>query len=141
MNAHSLDGNLKNVIPQLIPNTNAALLSREGFIASKFYCDYVGAFRLHPNLQTILQSYNTSANYDSTNNYSCEMVLTRIVEIYDDDNLTDGQRIDILTLFDIQLDEMSSGMCPQGRTHRLLMFLFAQGSVPARRVLPLASLG
>lgn len=133
MNTHDLDGKLKDGLEILGINSNERIISREEFISSELYNDYVNAYTLHPNLQTILQDFNTSRNYDPTNNYSCEILLSIIVKIYSRIHIENrkcehdkcGEVIDFLKFFHDQLNEMSSGMCAQGRTHRLLFVIFA----------------
>lgn len=131
MNTHELDGKLIEQIPFLIDRNTT--ISREKLIESQMYQDYVDKYAIHQNLLTILQDYNTIRNYDSTNNYSCEMIFYKLDKIYnslnqmkpvENDNNAGDKNLDFLDLLHQQLNEMTSGMCPQGRTHRLLYIVF-----------------
>ncbi len=121
MDTHLFDGKLKNTIKSVLDN-NIILLSRTEVIDSNLYNDYVNKYNLHVNFQIILQDYNTSNNYDRSNEYSCEIILTEIIKIYNLLNIE--QKEDLLSLLNEQFEEMKSGMCPQGRTHRLFYILF-----------------
>ena len=69
------------------------------------------------NLSVIIRDYknNSRANYDSSNNLDAADLLYLCCEKMDDDDFRD--------IFILQLDDMTSGMCPQGRTTRLFQVL------------------
>jgi hypothetical protein len=79
---------------------------------------------IHNNFRTIVRDMNTSANYDSSNNYHAEDILCHIAEFILD-KANEEQRKDIIVNLNIQFEEMSSGMCPQGRTHRLYQVYYS----------------
>ena len=142
-NTHNFDGQLKDTISWLNINDNTKILVREEILSSNLYQDYVNKYGLHNNLRIILQEYNTSSNYDSTNNYSCEELLTRLVAIYDtlqprgtesSNNSGLCNQDDLLKLLHEQFDEMSSGMCPQGRTHRLFYVVWSHSFVEPNEI-------
>lgn len=116
MNTHVFDGILKEYSQQILKNTH--VLDCASFLDSSFYRYYLRFTdnNPHTNMITIINDYGTNANRDETNDYSCELILSKIVEISPEPSN------DILDVFQTQLDEMSSGMCPQGRTHRLFQF-------------------
>lgn len=70
------------------------------------------------NLNTIIQDHSTNPhnNYDHSNDYNVVDLLYGCYIVYEKNK-------DILPLLAIQLDEMSSGMCPAGRTHRIFQIL------------------
>ena len=72
------------------------------------------------NLRTIIRDFtqdNAGPNYDPTNNLFAIDLLWLCAELC---FLTSSEVADeVSMLINIQLEEMSSGMCAQGRTHRL----------------------
>lgn len=75
------------------------------------------------NFDIILNDYyHTKLTYDNTNQlWVCDLlyICSKLVEKYKKED------IDFLDLCAIQFDEMSSGMCVQGRTHRLFQIVSA----------------
>jgi hypothetical protein len=61
---------------------------------------------------------NPNANYDPTNNFYADDILYLILSKLDTTYSIEFQK-DILLLLDEIFEEMYSGMCAQGRTHRL----------------------
>lgn len=72
-------------------------------------------------LGLIVSAYGTPANYDPSNSYHAEDVMYLCCE------LAMNSKIGIVFIeeLDIQLADIRSGGCPQGRTHRLLQILMA----------------
>lgn len=70
------------------------------------------------NLETIIRDSSSHLNYDPTNDLSSEDLLYLLAEKIT--SLEGEKRNDLLDLLIIELTEMSSGMCPQGRAYRLL---------------------
>lgn len=70
--------------------------------------------------QTLFNSIGTGANYDSTNDINADHLLYFCVY-----EILEKKDNDFVDLFIIQLNEMQSGMCPQGRTHRLIQILIS----------------
>lgn len=79
------------------------------------YCNKIMP-ELKPTSQNIfrqlLNDYGTNANHDPSNNLRVENFLLYFSGI--------PYNKDFIELLDLQIEEMQSGMCPQGRTHRLL---------------------
>lgn len=69
----------------------------------------------HRNFDVIVQDIGN--NYDSTNDLHADDLLYLCSELTGDSSF-----VDLLTA---QLVEMSTGICAQGRTHRLLQILWA----------------
>jgi hypothetical protein len=68
-------------------------------------------------LKQIVDSIGTNANYDNTNDLNVDDLL---VLCYNK-----RQNKDFINELEIQLIDMSSGSCPQGRTHRLYQIIKA----------------
>lgn len=76
------------------------------------------------NLNTIIQDFDRlgtgiGPNYDPTNDLDASDLLYLCCELCNNELCKEGAR----DLFVIQLFEMSSGMCPQGRTTRLFQIV------------------
>lgn len=65
---------------------------------------------------------NDGKNYDPSNQVTADNIMCCIYEKYCKSN--DDAKLDIIKNLKIQLDEMESGDCPQGRCTRLLQVLF-----------------
>lgn len=73
------------------------------------------------NLTTIIRDFeqnNAAPNYDPTNNLFAIDLLWLCADLCF--STTKEVSDEVSMLINIQLDEMSSGMCPQGRTTRLM---------------------
>ncbi len=71
----------------------------------------------NPYLQIIINDIGTSKNYDPTNCLNADDLLCLCWEYKDDE--------DFIQELNIQLLDMATGFCPQGRTHRLYQLLVA----------------
>jgi hypothetical protein len=82
----------------------------------------VGAKR---NLKIILDDFQHAnhKNYDHTNDLHAEDILFYLGKLVA--KLCRSSINDFLDLVNLQLDEMSSGICPQGRTHRFYQVALA----------------
>lgn len=75
-------------------------------------------------LYVLVNSIGTPGNYDPINKLSADDLLMLCFEkIETDADLPDDKKSDFLPLFIAQLEEMQTGMCPQGRTQRMLQIL------------------
>lgn len=76
------------------------------------------------NFDTIVNSLSSDANHDKTNDMRAGVLLyivsKAIDSIDEDDDETDN---DYLKFLRVQLYDMRTGMCPQGRTHRLFQLV------------------
>lgn len=74
-------------------------------------------------LSTIIDDLNTKRNFDASNNMSVEDILSDIVILINRHSDRDVIYSDYIELIALQFNEMISGMCSQGRTHRLYQIL------------------
>jgi hypothetical protein len=124
MNTHYFDG-------KLLPDK--ALLHEHILRAESIPKDQkLNAFydlraKLSPNhnLNTIINDFNLyghapGPNYDPTNDLYADDLLYLCYEL-----LQRSCADDLIKLLNEQFEEMSSGMCPQGRTHRLISVVLA----------------
>ena len=117
---HHYDGKLKYDLPvveYIIDDLNNALFE----IVKKVPINKVNIIH---NLNTIVSDFSrfgrniNSPNYDPSNNYyACELLLLSSYILKRDEEL--------YPLFFEQIDDMSTGMCPPGRTTRLLQFIIS----------------
>ena len=136
LNVHYYDGQLsasKLEIDQLIDDFSklggeekvAAFISLKDKLSS--YPTF--SINARKNLDTIISDFsrygrNNGPNYDKVNNlYADDLLLIchKMSEKCEDSHTCEN----ILSILIFQLDEMSSGMCPQGRTNRLLQVILA----------------
>lgn len=68
-------------------------------------------------LTSMIDSMGTNQNFDPTNNLTADDLLC-LCSIYQENQ-------EFLTDFELQLIDMATGFCPQGRTHRLYQILLA----------------
>jgi hypothetical protein len=76
--------------------------------------------RTRQNFETIVNDFKhlgraRGPNYDSTNGLYADDMLYLCCKAYD---MTEEKK-DLIELLVCQFEEMTTGMCPQGRTHRL----------------------
>lgn len=64
-------------------------------------------------LKKVVDDFGQTANYDYSNNISADDLLN-FIYLYETENVDE-----LLDMLCIQFNEMISGLCPQGRTHRL----------------------
>ena len=67
------------------------------------------------HLDVMIKDYGTDKNYDKTNNI-CGVDLLYLISYHLDNK-------DFIILLNEQLENMSSGFCQQGRTHRLFQLV------------------
>ena len=72
------------------------------------------------NLQIIISDINRASNFDQSNYINVEDLLCRIYDEY----IISGNT-ELISELEIQLSDMSSGLCPQGRCTRVLQILFS----------------
>ena len=68
-------------------------------------------------LMGIIDSMETPANYDPTNNLNADDLICLCWELRQNESFIEN--------LIIQLIDMGTGFCPQGRTHRLFQILLA----------------
>lgn len=131
MNIHQFDGKLDlTLTPKileiyLLPVSEKIRLGVELLDACNFFSQQ--AFH---NLKILVDSIGTISNIDTTHNII--IPDKNYIHLSVDDciclcNLYKYNK-DFLCELEIQLIDMSTGMCPQGRTHRLLQILNAWSS-------------
>ena len=122
LNTHYYDGKLVDTVPVDVKNIpDVQKLERIRALQAML----PQLVKLTPqaihNLNTIVEDYASAGganNHDSTNGLKAEELLCMIHGLMTV-NAADEKRKDVAVLLADQLHEMSSGMCPQGRTHRL----------------------
>jgi hypothetical protein len=120
MDIHIFDGKLKESKESLLPYLKLiSEVSRE---------DKLIAFerlknKINPsvNLDIIIRDSNSPANHDLTNDLHAEDLLYLCVLLVD--RLPDNETL--INTINQQFDEMSTGFCAQGRTHRLFQVIMA----------------
>lgn len=118
LNTHNYDGKLYKILIENINNvhnltqedklinaTNILNLMIENNISE----DLIQIFR------QIINGFNTAANYDPSNNLWADDIIYLLEE--------HKLKEDFLKLLTEQLNDMKTGFCPQGRTHRLFQLL------------------
>lgn len=82
---------------------------------------YILKDKITPNafihLDIMIRDYGTDKNYDATNKISADDLLYLTSYHTGDENF--------IILINEQLENMASGFCAQGRTHRLFQVIFA----------------
>jgi hypothetical protein len=113
LNTHSYDGRIDiNQIPELGP-LKLLSLEQKRDVGSQL----ITALRSIINPQAlsyltgIVNSMGTSANIDPTNNLIADDLIY-LCWVY-------HQNSEFISILEVQLMDMSTGFCPQGRTHRL----------------------
>lgn len=107
MNVHNFDGKINNTIPKINIETKINYFNSTPFKI------------IHPNFFTIKNDMitNPNANYDPTNNLYADDILYLI--LYKLESYNKEMQNNVLLLLNEIFEEMYSGLCPQGRTHRL----------------------
>jgi hypothetical protein len=107
MNVHKFDGEIdtSHLIIEVIDTDVNKLLE----------CN-LSAVAKH-NLQILIKSLGTGKNYDNSNKINGDELLYMCLNHIDNE--------DFIKNLNIQLEDMSNGLCPQGRTHRLYQLLLA----------------
>lgn len=125
MNVHQFDGQLfpdKSLLQEHLHR--AALISKDQ--KQNSFLKLRTMLLPNNNLDTIIHDFyiygrNIGPNYDPTNDLYADDLLYLCYELlhrsFDHNDLT--------ALLNDQFNEMSSGMCPQGRTHRLISVVLA----------------
>ena len=116
MDTHTYDGKVpNNIIKRTNEERKAAV--EELIMLIKKYKDGSENIVGFCNLITIFNDVGNNSNYDHSNDYSADDIIFELISQLK--NKDEEFIKDIIKLICIQLQEMSSGMCPQGRTHRL----------------------
>lgn len=124
MDAHCLDGKLREaealihehiLLAQSIPEEQKlnAFLELQELIPNRNLIKITNDF--------ILYGHAPGPNYDPTNDLYADDLLYLCYLLVQDPRLRDG----LIRFLNEQFEEMSTGMCPQGRTHRLFSVVFA----------------
>jgi len=119
LNTHFYDGNLKERLEKIKPELDRVQQkSREE--KATMYLNVLHRIRepqARANLMALIRDFTTNANsnFDTSNSFSADDLMCIIAEKLDWE--------DTLAMLETQLVEMSSGMCPQGRTHRLFQIV------------------
>lgn len=123
LDAHYYDGKLHNLYKNIkFPNLCLEQKKRNiEILASMLYNRPTLNDQGRSCLNKVVSDFNDRANYDPSNNVTVEDLLNYIF-LYQADS--DEQLNDILEMLCIQFNEMISGLCPQGRTHRIAQVLF-----------------
>jgi hypothetical protein len=119
LNTHFYDGQLGDRLREIeVHLQRACLIPKDRKLSAFDELDGMITKRgsARHNLHSVIQSYrhSTNANYDQSNRYDASDMLWLCYE------LIRTNRDDVLPILEMQLEDMSSGMCSQGRTHRLL---------------------
>ena len=134
MNTHFFDGKLKEAKEQLAPYLSdvekinkAEKLELFALFATLLVSRPTTTPQSQHNLQIIITDYqkhqpHTGPNYDSSNDLASEDLLYFLADLIS--KIPEDQRDDFLDLANQQLTEMSSGMCPQGRSYRILQVIW-----------------
>ena len=117
INVHVFDGKVKD-LTSLPYENNSTISLREVPVLTEVYKQQLYTLINHPNWFTILNEWGSQNNYDGTNNIHAEPLVLLILYLYKQDN-------DILVTLLEQLNDMHTGMCPQGRVIRLLQTISA----------------
>lgn len=120
---HFYDGQLAPIKAQLQSDLDRAhqKTPQEQLVAFQLLREQLPAIA-HPNFDVIVRDLAQKTNYDPTNDLLANDLLYLCAERAANEGF-----IDLLTA---QLLEMSTGMCAQGRTHRLLQILWATQATP-----------
>lgn len=82
-------------------------------ISQEISCD------VRARLKILIDDYSKNSNYDGTNDVKAEDILKILALIWQNVKLEKQASKDFLEEFSIQILDMKTGMCPQGRTIRL----------------------
>lgn len=118
LNTHAYDGQLKfteisgwNQVISL-PIEEKQRRGKELIVAAEKLCPLA-----QHHLSIIVNSIGTGANYDPSNQISADDLIS-LCFCHRDNS-------DFLSMLELQLIDMRTGFCPQGRTHRLFQLLLA----------------
>lgn len=120
LNTHSYDGKIDtNQLPDLISVRQLTLDQKK-----EKGLELISDAKLIPMnhtsvsyLENIVKSMGTSSNIDTTNDLIADDLIC-LCWIY-------RHNCDFMSILEVQLMDMSTGFCPQGRTHRLFQTLLA----------------
>ena len=114
LNTHFYDGKIMNELP-IVKDLSFEEKQQCGQDLIKS-CLHINTKALY-YLSVMVDSIGTSSNIDMTNDLNADDLLC-LCWIY-------RNNIDFVKELEIQLLDMESGFCPQGRTHRLYQLLLA----------------
>lgn len=120
-NTHYYDGKLANCIISISAAIHrvSVLRKEEHFrMFSEIRNKLIGHINALRNFDVIVADYMKDANFDNINKGRAEYLLYLVCEL----SLVNESCLEMLIC---QLEEMSSGMCPQGRFIRLLQHYMA----------------
>lgn len=69
------------------------------------------------NLEILIKAIGTKSNYDASNKIDGDQLLYMCLNYVDNEHFVNN--------LNVQLEDMSTGLCAQGRTHRLYQLLLA----------------
>ena len=116
MDTHTFDGQLLDIKAQILPYLEmAAAISKEDKLVA--FKKLGTCIQSNSNFDTIVNDFqnlghSNGPNYDPTNGLYADDLL------YLCSKMTHNEAL--ISLLNEQLIHMSTGMCPQGRTHRLI---------------------
>lgn len=128
LNTHFFDGKLEEAIQEHLfkdiervkhytkekKNGFAYLQQKKGYTPAGLRC-------LNAIIHTYEQCGRGGENYDNINYlYACDLLYLVYEKIIKEESINENEYFNMLV---VQLDEMTSGMCAQGRTIRLLQVL------------------
>lgn len=130
LNTHFFDGKMEEMIQthlfkdiERVKHYTKEKLNGFLYLRQKKGYTPVGLACLHNIIQTYEHSGRGGANYDSANYlYACDL-LYLVYEKVIEEASRDPPENEYFKMLALQLDEMASGMCAQGRTTRLLQVL------------------
>lgn len=120
MDIHIFDGQLLRTKTSLSPYLeNAFQMSSEEKL--KAFERLRSLIQPNVNFEIIVNDFRTGPNYDATNDLYADDILYICAELLS--KVPDKECF--ISVLNQQLSEMSTGMCPQGRTHRLIQVITA----------------
>lgn len=123
LNTHYYDGKLENTIESYKDEMNLLIDCEEKILFSINYLSEV-CIQKGCTQKSKLSLYkiknDRKGNIDNVNNLNAEILMYMIYK-----RIIDSDNDEYFELLNSQLDEMTSGLCPQGRCIRLLQILKA----------------
>lgn len=116
LNTHTYDGNLAITDLSLLNIVKCWTQEQKSKCGSELI-QHLSNRQALVYLQTIVASIGTSANIDPSNNLVADDLICLAWLLRNNNSF--------ITELEIQLLDMATGFCPQGRTHRLFQVLLA----------------
>lgn len=122
LNTHTYDGKINiGELPDISTVKQLPIEQKKQRGNELLFAASNGVHRLHPtathNLNQIISQMGTPSNIDMTNGLIADDLIC-ICWIYRENK-------EFMSALETQLIDMSTGFCPQGRTHRLFQILLA----------------